>query len=243
MNSSEPDLFNDYFQTKILQISEQIVCVFGLISNTLSVLLFLKAKLKDSSYKYMLVTSFSDLIYLSLIMIFLLGGLLYENSYFQQIYSIWIDDYFTSCLAIFSIQIDIVLALQRYLILLNKTCCQKISHNLIMSALFVISLMYYLPVIFFKDVICRSSNQTNLTHCEAVRNQLGSSLFGNLSVILMSAFRFFLVIIVLTSINILNSYKFKKRFKIFHFNRALISNVCRRGALFNAGKQFLNFKN
>ncbi len=218
---------------KIPPIFETAACVFGLITNTLSVLVFLKANLKDSSFKYMLVTSFSDLLYLGLSLIAAILSDLYEadgfnHSYFKNIYLLWIDDYFTGCLAIFCILIDIVLALQRYLILLNKTCCQKMSHNIIMIVLLIISLIYYLPILYFTDVICNFSNQTNLTQCKAVRNQQGSSLLGNLSVILMSAFRIFLVIIILTSINILNSYEFKKRFRNYHSTSTMSGKPCNK---------------
>ena len=211
---------------RLLPIFEILACFFGLITNSLSVLVFYKAKFKDISFKYMFVTSFCDLIYLALTLIaeiFVDFERTDESnfSYFQKMYLIWIDDYFTSCLALFCIQIDIVLSLQRYLILLNKSFCHKISYKIIMVVLFIVSLIYYLPVVFFKDIISKYSNETNSTQYQAVKNQLGSSLFGNMSVILMSAFRFFLGIIVLTLINILNSCEFKKRFRNYNSSRPI----------------------
>ena len=38
-----------------------LVCLFGIITNSLNIAVFLNPKMKDSSFKYMLIISISDL--------------------------------------------------------------------------------------------------------------------------------------------------------------------------------------
>lgn len=133
-------------------------------------------------------------------------------------YIILIDDYFTSCLAIFSILIEIVLSLQRYLILINKATFQKISHKWIICILFLISLLYYLPMLFRKNILSTKINYlTNgtvfvRTSYSIINTDFGSSPAGKTVPIVLTIIRIFLGTFLLTFVNIINTFKFRKRF-------------------------------
>lgn len=192
--------------------------IFGVITNVLSVAVFLNPKLEDPTFKYMLATSFNDIIYLILtsynIMKYCAECPLY-TSYFTQIYLIYINDYLTSSLAIFNILIDIVISFQRYFILLNKPYCQNISYKWVLFIIMVVSLVYYFPLIFFKDILVISNSTSSAdveTKYAATKNALGNSNFGKITPIVLSVGRIFLGVGVLTFINIMNAYEFKKRF-------------------------------
>ena len=73
-------------------------------------------------------------------------------------------------------------------------------------------MLYYFPVIFFKNIVqIKNANSTNGTEYEAIQNQLGHTSFGRLTPVVITSFRIFLGTVILTSINLVNAYEFKKR--------------------------------
>ncbi len=198
------------------------ICVFGFLTNLTNIAVLLNPKMKDISFKYILATCLSDLLYLALegySFIELCSDCPLYNSYFTQVYIIFIDNYFTSCLAIFSIFTDITLSLIRYSVLKNKVFLKSISYYLVIGFLFVLALIYYTPVLFFKHIIPiqQHNNNNNLTitlidKYSAVKNQLGLSLYGKITPIILSTIRIILAMFVLTGINIMNAFEFRKRF-------------------------------
>ncbi len=194
---------------------QPFICTVGVIANGLNIAVFLNPKMKDVTFKYMLAISISDCIYLGLLsyVSFLsCSDCLFTKNYATAFYAIFIDDYLTSCLGIFALFIDITLSVQRFFILKNKYFCQKLSYKLTISILLLIALLYYLPVTFFKNIVeIENTNSTNCTEYAAVLNKLGQTSFGNLTPVVITSFRIFLGTVVLTSINLVNAYEFKKR--------------------------------
>lgn len=193
------------------------ICLFGIIANILNIICFANRKMKDSSFKYMLAISISDLFYLSLCLygyIVLCPDCPLNELYFNKLYEICIDDYFTSCLAIFSISTDIVLSFQRTFLLLNKPFCVKVSHKIILGLVLLIALIYYTPVLFFKKIVA-SDNLTNVSlnqiKYKTSPSDIGSSLYAKYISISLAVIRMFLGVFVLSSINLTNLIIFKKR--------------------------------
>ena len=121
--------------------------------------------------------------------------------------------YLTSSLALFCISIDIAISLQRYFILLNRTFCVQIRHKLLIFSLLVIALLLYLPVFFIMEITETKKENGTVTEYLATKTKLGLTSFGQVFAIFNGGLRWFLVAIFLTSLNILNSYEFKKRFR------------------------------
>ena len=106
------------------------ICIFGFVTNLLNIAVLLNPKMKDISFKYILATSLSDLLYLTLSgysFVELCSDCPLNNSYFTQIYIIFIDSFFTSCLAIFCIFVDIFLSLILYLWLLRFVVSRSVT--------------------------------------------------------------------------------------------------------------------
>ena len=187
------------------------------MSNNIAV--FTMSKMKDSSFKYMLATSVSDFFYSIFELVYFLilcDDCKLKTKYFSQIYKFLIDDYFTSSLAIFCILVDIVLSIQRYFILINKPFVQKSLHKWVLLFLFVIAIIYYLPVLFIKKIILVLNLTTNrnetVNEYDLVSNDIGKSLFGKITPIVLLLIRMLLSTVLLVFINFLNAFEFRKRF-------------------------------
>lgn len=195
------------------------ICLFGCFTNLINIAVLLNSKMKDITFKYILATSLSDLVYLFLCsysFIEICSDCPLHNSYFTQIYIIFIDSYFTSCLAIFVIFIDIAISLIRYSVLKNKTYLQSLNYYLVILFLFLLALIYYLPVLFFYEIMpTQHLNQTSIdttNQYPVMYTSLGSSLYGTVTPIIESSIRIILAMFVLTSINIMNAFEFRKRY-------------------------------
>lgn len=224
MSSLRPFSWSNNWQYLILpQIN-----IFGVITNVINVIVFLNPKLEDPTFKYMLATSVSDIVYLVLttwnIFKYCSECPLY-SSFITQVYLIYLNDYLTSSLALFNILVDILISFQRYSILINKAHCLNVPCKWMLLILLTISLAYYFPLVFFKDILVISNTTVSNTSNEyivkyaATKNKLGVSDVGRILPIAMTVGRIFLGVIVLTLINILNAYEFRKRFskKRIHF--------------------------
>ena len=146
---------------------QPVVCIFGVIANGLNIAVFLNSKMQDVSFRYMLAISVSDLIYLvlcSYVSFLSCTDCSFTNNYATAFYSIVIDDYLTSCLGIFALFLDITLSLQRFFILKNKPFCNKLSYKTIIFVLLIIAFLYYMPVLFFKDIV--KIQNTNYSTCK-----------------------------------------------------------------------------
>jgi hypothetical protein len=212
-----------------------IICLFGFFTNLINIIVFLNPKMKDISFKYLLATSVSDLFYLFLLsysFIVQCSDCPLHNTYFTQFYDFVIFHYINASLAIFCIFTDIVLSLLRYSILKNKYYfIQSLKHYKLIGFLFLLSFIYYSPLLFFKKIIQNNnnnnnsnSNQNNYSNNETlliskdyieyseVNNSIGSSIYGQITPIILQSIRIILAMFVLTGINMLNVIEFRKRY-------------------------------
>lgn len=202
------------------------VCILGVVANAFNILCFSNKKMKDLSFKYMLVISISDMFYLALCsygyIVLCKDCPLYEL-YFNKLYEIYIEDYFTSCLALFRILADIMLSMQRTFVLLNRPFCSKISYKVILGSLFLASLGYYSPVLFFKKIIaetgCLANSSVNTMIYKIASNEIGSSYYAKVTSATLAVIRIILGVLILSIINIMNVIIFKNRSKKMAFKR------------------------
>lgn len=191
-----------------------IVLAIGILTNIVNISVFLNSKLKDISYKYMLVNSSTNLAYLA---ISLAGVFTYNCTYCPSsqtypagIFSIYFIFYVSSCLAIFRILVEIAISVRTFLILINRNF-NRLNYKQILLTLFIISMAYYFQQPFIYDVIDIWRNG-QLFYSIRV-NQLGNSSFFKNLVLVQFSVRIFLAVIVLTVINILNVIAFHRKLK------------------------------
>ncbi len=204
-----------------------IICLFGFFTNLINIIVFLNPKMKDISFKYLLATSVSDLFYLFLLsysFIVQCADCPLHNTYFTQFYDFVIFHYINASLAIFCIFTDIVLSLLRYSILKNKFFfLQSLKYYKVIGFLFLLSFIYYSPLLFFKKIIQNNNqNQNNYSNetliskdyieYSEVNNSIGSSIYGQITPIILQSIRIILAMFVLTGINIINVIEFRKRY-------------------------------
>ncbi len=187
------------------------ICTFGAATNFCIILVFTSPKLKEPIFKYMLILSISDLVYCSLASVENLARCRtchFYTSYFRQVYSIYIINYFTSCLAIFNVFIDLVISIERCLIITNNKCLRNVSTKLILSIIFVVALLYYLPMLFIYDI--KSSGNNNVYKLETT--QFARTIGNNVLIVLHVA-RLIFSIIILPLMNIITAWRLQRLFK------------------------------
>ena len=201
-------------------IHEPILCIFGVISNSVNIFVFMNHKMKDPSFKYMLAISISNVFYLginSYWFTFYCQGFHLNKYYLTQIYSLYFSEYFERCCALFSLIVEIFLSYERYMVLLNRMNYRNETHNYVLFILLMIALVYYMPLLIFKEIKNFETNSTVMDNSQASyyhleRTEIGSNSIGKILPIILTSLRLFLNICVLTTFNLLNLYEFRKRY-------------------------------
>lgn len=155
-----------------------LLCLFGVLTNALNILVFVNHQMKDVSFKYMMAISISDLFYLAILSISFISycdDCSINRKYSLQMYVFYLDQYLTRCMAIFNILAEISLSIQRYMVLINKPFIKKRTHKWLLLILFLFSLVYYFPMLFFKHIVY-NEYQNNMTKSgySLKYNKLGS---------------------------------------------------------------------
>lgn len=220
LNSSNLSFLEPKAAQSILPvITIPIVCLFGVITNGLNIAVFMNAKMKDPTFKYMLAISISNFLYTGLLSY---GYIVYcedcslNRSYGTQVFKIIINNYLSSSLAIFSNLVEIYLSIQRYFILTNKNNLQSISYNLVIIIIFIVSSLYYINVLFCYDIIAYEyvyDNKILLKSYSTALSDYSRSYSGKIITVSFVMIRIILSTVVLPSINALNLYLFRKIFK------------------------------
>lgn len=206
------------------------VCLFGLIANGLNIAVFLNPKMKDPTFKYMLAISISNFFYTGFLSY---GFFIYcdtcslNKSYGTQVFKILINNYLSSSLAIFSNLNEIYLSIQRFFILTNKTLLQSISYKLVLLIIFIIASLYYINVLFCYDIVAYEfiyDNTIVFTSYSTALSDYSRSDFGKIMTVTFVFFRIILSTVVLLTINTINLYHFRKRFRKKRENRVKLKS-------------------
>jgi hypothetical protein len=187
--------------------------IFGVLTNFINIIILRDKKFKDKTFKYLFYYSISEFVYLFFLCILTIpycGNYCYDSlkySLISQLLRLYIDQYFTSCLAVFSITIEITISLQRYLIVSNKNFCKMIKDGSplkISCFLLLLSLLFYLPIAIIEKVKRKYPNK-NLYELD-----MGGEVdqyYTYVTVIIRGP----IFTLVLTFINLLTLIKFKEQ--------------------------------
>lgn len=193
-----------------------IVAPVGVLTNFINIVVFMSPKLRDTCYRYMLTNSITNLIYLTLSFtaIFYVYCLNCKppQTYSSAIYTIWFIHFFSSSLAIFRIEVEVILSFQTFCILTKRTWLNKIPYKLILIVLFAFALAIYSQQPFAFSIV-RSIYEDGTIVYTPIESEFGNSDIGKSIAIIQTTIRLFLAVIVLTVVNVLNVIEFRQRFK------------------------------
>lgn len=200
-----------------------IICVFGILTNTINIFVFANPKLSSASYRCMLINSITNLSYLTInlmaVFFYLCNTCQSSTTYFAALFSILVFFYFSSCLAVFRIMIEIVLSLYTYCILTNRAAwIERVALKRLVYVLFVASLIIYGHQPFAYQINQRATRFTQGDNDVKVvytvkASEFGNSVIGKMCAIFQASIRIFLILVVLTFLNLLNLVSFRKRYE------------------------------
>lgn len=220
---------NNYLNEKIreanLSTALTVIRSMGLLTSLLNMIVLVHSGLKKPIYKYLLVMSIADTLYLVSLFVqkyfsLACGRHVSSNQlgsthcFFYMLFYILLSDYFTSCLAIFNIQMEIFLTLQRIIYLDNARLVRffKNSFKTVTFILSAWSLCIYSPVLFFKsikqvDVILQNQTYKDF---KMAKSRFGETYTASLIGKSLSLYRILLVTLVLTTLSLVTICKFRK---------------------------------
>lgn len=198
--------------------------LFGIISNLINILVFLSPRLKDTSYKLMLVKAVSNLVYFMIafeteILTFCVNcG--WSSSYLAAFNYCYIYIFFSGCLYFYTITIDVVLSVYTYSILVNKSWPGKYTYLVICVTLFFVSIAFYgqKPLVFMVQQVA-NTDKYYYTFSSFALSWTNKTLQ-----IAQSFIKIILSVVVVSLVNIINVVTFTRRFKKRVFTTAQIGN-------------------
>jgi hypothetical protein len=220
-DSFSADLQTENIKTFGFQLFLLIVALLGTISHIINIAVLLSLELKDISYKFMLANSVNNTFYLLLCGINVLflckdGCEKRDLPLMLIIFFLVIEEYLTSCMAVFNLLILIFLSLQRTFIVLNKSLLQNISAIKSILIFSLISLIFYSPILTIQRIELSNQNATsnNITSIlySTVPTEFGSSAFGKQVRTILNSLRIFTATVLLTIANLINFIAFKRYF-------------------------------
>ncbi len=196
--------------------------ILAVLSNTINIVVFSRMKLKNDVLKYSLVISLADLLYSLIITEISFVQFYGQSASIQRVSKLmnekFLDEYFTSCIAIFILLVDAYISLQRYFIVTNRHIWIMKWAPFKMSLMFllVVSLLYYLPslALFRVEQVCENTFTLGST-------EFGKTVFGAVIRIALNTGRILLLICVLPVLNIFIWIQLKKTMdneKLLNFN-------------------------
>jgi hypothetical protein len=168
-----------------VQLSNRINCLssfislpfklFGVLTNCINAYIFSQSEFKDQIFTYFLIHTFGGIVYVAAHCFDTIQDCTEycQESYISQWLSLYNDEYFTACLAIFIILIEILISIHRYLTIANSDNYdfKNVSPYLASMILFLISLISYSPILLFKSIKrIPNTNSYQIIHSEYNKN-------------------------------------------------------------------------
>ena len=199
------------------------ICTFGIFTNLINVLVFANPRLKDLIYKYMLIKSINNLIFviLSFLNQFLnsCSSCSWSITYWANVYNIASGLYFQSCMALYRVLIEIVISIYIYSILVNRLWLNRVSYKLVCSILFIISLAFYAQKPFVFQILFNPVTSSYYVWF----SDFGLTRTSVIINICQGVIRSTLTVIVLTILDVLNVIKFRQRCNVRYNSRKSVS--------------------
>lgn len=200
-----------YFPSNILVCLRIPLYIIGILTNITNISVFVNPKLKDPSYKVMLIKALTNLLYLSIgLETDILNNCTncpWTTTYIAAFNYIYMFIFVSSCLHFYTIAIDVFLSVYVYLILINRPCSRKYAY-IWTGVLFVATVAFYSqkPLIF-------SINEVGNTNIFVFKyTSFGSSWTNKTIQLVQNCARFFLGVVVVSVVNFLNLLKFNSRY-------------------------------
>lgn len=222
-----------------------VIAPIGMFTNSINIWVFTSPRLKNTSYKYMLTCSISNLLYLTLAFLTTFASCDCPTSHnYMAVLYLFIFDSISASLAIFEIAAENILSLYTYYTLTNRAhlLTTKFAYKRMLVVLGTASILFYLNRPFARTIISRNtiisssnsldlddaddndvdddSTTTILYYSEAYTKFGNSSLNKSISIV-QTSIRLVLVVVVLTTLNVLNVIEFRKRFR--RYNNVLVA--------------------
>ena len=123
----------EFYWTFILVLT----CFFGVFSNLVNLIVFIRLNPENPMYKYMICSSFANIVYLAISSIVLIfnesnSSFKIEKSFLHALY------YVSIVFEMLNILIEILISWQRYLMILNRNFLSKTEFKAVILALFVL---------------------------------------------------------------------------------------------------------
>lgn len=236
--------FNQIWSTFIIPV----ICIVGALFNFICTCIFLQLKSKVRVFKWLLTNSITNIFYLvQCSFVFLIKCecfCSFSRSYNSALYQYISYSYFSNVLALFGIFIKIVISCQHLSFLIGSKYCVFIkSTKIILTCLFFISVIFYIPLLYVIEVHSEtvydgnSLNSTIKLQYFVTTSEYGNSPSGKLWMLLISFIRLIILVLVLTILTIFVYVKYKKL--IFLNNNSLNENK-NQGKLFVTNHSGLN---
>jgi hypothetical protein len=205
------------------EISFIAIAAVSLFTSLLNVVVFAHPNLKDPTYKFLLVTSLLDIVYLVLAVfayVYLkccgethaICGAPHQRT--SQYMYILLMNYVTSCLAIYSVCTEIFLTVQRLNMIRKVRFLADLKIAKVGPFIGFFSIVFYLPVWLLEEVkpigtVFYVDLNQSYTEYGIVRTPFGETEFGKSLWHVMSGFRMFLTVTVLTVLNVITIVSFR----------------------------------
>lgn len=191
-----------------------VVAIFGILANIINVFVFLNSELKHITYKYMLANAINNIVYLSLsfasVLFYYCLRCPSSHTYVAAIMSIAFAYYFLDCLKLMHVLLQITISLRILFILLNKSLIRRTSYPFVLVLLTIVSMVFFVQEPFSVEIYTRV-NQNGRVIYSTRNNRFGNSDVSKYLVLVQFAIRVLFAVVVLSFINILNVFEFKKR--------------------------------
>lgn len=189
------------------------ISLIGILTNTVNISVFLNGELKNTSYKLMMAKSVANLLYLLIAFIneivAFCSNCVWRSYYLTVFYSFAFSICLAVMLAIFRILVEITLSIYILCLLINKPWTKKHTWIWILIGLAVLSFGIYSqkPLLFNIVQVVPGENLYKL-----VSTDLGLSDANDVLTVVQTFTRIFLSVIVLSTVNLINLYFYKRRY-------------------------------
>jgi hypothetical protein len=205
------------------EISFITIAALSLFTSSFNVAVFAHPALRDPTYKFLLVTSILDMVYLVLAVFayvymkccgqspVMCGS---SHQYTSQYAFVLLMDYFTSCLAVYSVCTEIFLTVQRLYMIRKIRYLADLTIVKVGPAIAFVSLVFYAPVWFLEEVrtigvVLYVPENRTYTAYGIEKTKFGQTRLGESFWYVMSGMRMFLAVIVLTVLNVITIVSFR----------------------------------
>jgi hypothetical protein len=198
------------------------ICLGGICANFINIIILVKLRNKNLTYRLMLYNSISNLFYTficSFVFIMRCGKYCqFQNTWMACVYEKYFYFYFSGVLGMFNVLIEIMIAIQRYFIAANKKFTNESTIKALIIVIIIFSLCAYTPIIITRDILELDQNKVALMSSLIynpnnftlyyIKNNIGEYVPLKIIYSGFIMFRSILVLLLLVFINILLLNKF-----------------------------------